>query len=281
MNKLPIYKQISILSALVEGNSLRSISRMTNIHRTTITRLLISAGKRAIEIHNEYMKNLKCNFIQVDEIWTFVGKKQKQLSVEEKYYGNSELGDQYVFVAIDAETKLVPVYQTGKRNIDLTKSFISELNSRINTQFQLSSDSFAPYYPVVKKTFNNIDYAQVHKIYGEDIAQEKRYSPAKITGVEKIDLLGNPDTKHISTSYVERQNLTMRMQMRRFTRLTNAFSKKLENLKYAVALHFFYYNFMRLHQTLRATPAMKAGITNSFFTWEQFLGVKETRRMAV
>jgi IS1 family transposase len=280
MNQLPLYKQILILSALVEGNSLRSISRMLNVHRKAIVKLLVDGGKRALELHDKYMVNLKSNYMQVDEIWTYVAKKQKRLTAQERYY-ETEIGDQYVFVALDAETKLVPVFQTGKRNIDLTRSFIKELDSRIKTPFQLSTDSFAPYYPVVKNTFREIDYAQVHKIYGEDIAQEKRYSPARITGIEKKQLIGQPDIKNISTSYVERQNLTMRMSMRRFTRLTNAYSKKLENLKHAVALHFFHYNFMRIHETLRCTPAMKAGITNTFWSWEKFLGYEENKKIAV
>ncbi len=199
---------------------------------------------------------------------------QKQLTLEERYYSNDcEYGDQYTFVAMDAETKLVTNYLVGKRTYENTISFMRDLNTRIITRFQLTSDSFQPYLGAVKRTFGNeIDYAQIHKVYNEDENSEKRYSPATIKKINIIPLIGEPVLKHISTSYIERQNLTMRMNMRRFTRLTNAFSKKLENLKYAVALHFFYYNFIRTHKTLRATPAMKAGIANTFWTWEQFLG---------
>lgn len=278
MNVLSIEKQITILSALVEGNSLRSISRMLNVHRGAILRLLEIAGKRAMEIHDSYMNNIKSNFIECDEIWSYVGKKQKQLTAEERYY-ESELGDQYTFVAIDAETKLIPVFKIGKRNAEITQSFINELQTRISTRFQLSSDSFQPYFRAVKRTFGNeIDYAQIHKVYGEEVRDEKRYSPAKISGINIIPLIGEPKLANISTSYVERQNLTMRMNMRRFTRLTNAFSKKLDNHKHAIALHFFHYNFMRIHQTLRCTPAMKANLTNTIWSWERFLGFENLKK---
>lgn len=281
MNKLTTEKQILILSSLVEGNSVRSIERITGVHRDTIIRLMISAGNKAQSIMDNDMMNLQCNFIEVDEIWTYVGKKQKQLTVDERYYSNCEFGDQYVFVAIDGETKVVPCFRIGKRSGENTQSFINELNSRINKRFQLSTDSFKPYHKAVKRTFKNeIDYAQIHKEYREDYQSEKRYSPAQIKKINIIPLIGNPDLKHISTSYIERQNLTMRMSMRRFTRLTNAFSKKLDNLKSAVSLHFFYYNYMREHKTLKMTPCMKAGITKTFVTWEKFLGVSQTRNIA-
>jgi IS1 family transposase len=283
MNKLSIEKQILVLSSLVEGNSIRSIERISGVHRDTIMRLLISAGIRALDLHDRFMINLKCNLLQVDEIWTYVGKKQKTLNLDERYYEKTEYGDQYVFVALDAETKLVPVYRVGKRNREVTNSFMSEVRTRIDTRFQLSSDSFQPYLNAVKRAFNeeDIDYAQLHKSYGEEFAGEKRYSPAKITGIKLIPLIGTPKRENISTSFIERQNLTMRMQMRRFTRLTNAFSKKLENLKHAVALHFFYYNFMRIHKTLRVTPCMQAGLTNTIWTWERFLGIEEEQRRKV
>lgn len=282
MNVLSIQKQVAILSSLVEGNSIRSISRMLNVHAGAILRLLKIAGQRALELHDRHIVNIKSNFVQCDEIWAYVQKKQKQLTLEERYYTNDcEYGDQYTFVAMDAETKLVTNYLVGKRTYENTLSFMRDLNTRIITRFQLTSDSFQPYLGAVKRTFGNeIDYAQIHKVYNEDENSEKRYSPATIKKINIIPLIGEPVLKHISTSYIERQNLTMRMQMRRFTRLTNAFSKKLENLKYAVALHFFYYNFIRTHKTLRATPAMSAGITNSFWTWEQFLGYEEYKKVA-
>jgi IS1 family transposase len=278
MNKLSQDKQILILSSLVEGNSIRSIERITGVHRDTIIRLMVSAGNKAQSIMDNDMMNLKSNFIEVDEIWSYVGKKQKNLSSDERYYEGGELGDQYTFVAIDAETKLVPCYRVGKRTAENTQSFMNELNTRINSRFQLSTDSFTPYHTAVRRTFKDeIDYAQIHKEYREDAIGEKRYSPAQIKKINIIPLIGNPDLKHISTSYVERQNLTMRMSMRRFTRLTNAFSKKLENLKSAVSLHFFYYNYIREHKTLKMTPCMKAGLTRNFVTWEMFLGMEEKK----
>lgn len=281
MNKLTIEKQTTILSALVEGNSIRSIERMTGVHRDTIMRLLESAGQKAQEILDSQLNNITSNFIQVDEIWTFVGKKQKNLTTDERYYENSEFGDQYVFVALDAETKLVTNYTIGKRSYENTLSFLQDLNARVVTRFQLSSDSFKPYQNTVRRTFgNDIDYAQIHKVFGEEHREEKRYSPAQITGINIIPISGEPKEEHISTSYIERQNLTMRMQMRRFTRLTNAFSKKLENLKYAVALHFFHYNFIRVHTTLRATPAMVAGLTKTIWNWNMFLNYQNYAKVA-
>ncbi|MCI0448938.1 MAG: IS1 family transposase [Chlorobi bacterium] len=272
MNKLSVEKQISILSLLVEGNSLRSITRILNVDMETVLRLLVIAGKKALEIHDSLVNNIKSKLVQCDEIWAYVGKKQKQLTFEQRYYDNSDFGDQYTFVAIDAETKLVTNYLVGKRTYENTISFIRDMNARIITRFQLTTDSFQPYYNAIRSTFGNeIDYAQIHKVFNEPENAEKRYSPAQIKKIQIIPLIGEPKLEFISTSYVERQNLTMRMNMRRFTRLTNAFSKKLENLKHAVALHFFCYNFMRMHRTIRATPAMKAGISNTFWTWEMFL----------
>ncbi|MCI0450610.1 MAG: IS1 family transposase [Chlorobi bacterium] len=283
MNILPIYKQIQILNSLVEGNSIRSISRMLNVHAGAILRLLEIAGKKALDLHDRNVVNIKSNFIQIDEIWAYVQKKQKQIDLDQKWYGkSSDIGDQYTFVALDAETKLVTNYLTGKRSLENTYTFLRDLQQRVITRFQLTSDSFKPYYHAVRRIFGNqIDYAQLHKVYGEDYKEEKRYSPAEIKKTQIISLIGEPKLEHISTSYVERQNLTMRMNMRRFTRLTNAFSKKLDNLKYAVSLHFFHYNFMRIHKSLRATPAMVAGITNTIWDWEDFLGVEKERKMAV
>jgi IS1 family transposase len=192
-----------------------------------------------------------------------------------------ELGDQYVFVAMDAETKLVPAFKVGKRTYECTHSFIKDLQYRIITRFQLSTDSFKPYFNVVDEVFGeDIDYGQIHKEYREDGKGEKRYSPAQIIRVIINPLIGQPSIKHISTSYIERQNLTMRMQMRRFTRLTNAFSKKLRNLECAVALHFYHYNFMRIHSSLRVTPAMQANVTNHIWDWEELFGIAKTSKKA-
>ena len=202
-----------------------------------------------------------------------MGKKQKQLTKTEKR--KRELGDQYVYVALDADTKIVPYFSIGKRTTKDCFEFILELSKKINIRYQLSTDSYQAYMDVIERVYGcNIDYGQIYKVYQNESKSEKRYSPAKIVEVIIKRLSGNPVLKHISTSFVERQNLTIGMQLRRFTRLTNAFSKKLENLKAAVALHFYHYNFMRIHQTLRMTPAMEARLTNHIWTWNDFIAYK-------
>jgi len=279
MNTLPNEKKTLILSLLSEGNSIRAIERMSGVHRDTIMRLTVSVGEQCAEFLNREMVNLRVGRLQVDEIWTFVGKKQKRLKEEEAT--NPELGDQYVFVALDADTKLIPAFRVGKRTSRLATSFMMELNTRINTIFQLSTDSFPGYRDAVDRVFGeDIHYGQVHKMYNEEPQNEKRYSPAQIIRVIINPITGYPDRKHISTSFVERQNLTMRMQMRRFTRLTNAYSKKLENLNGALALHFWHYNFARVHESLRVTPAMQAGLTKHIWSWERFLNYEEQRQAA-
>ncbi|MGA7160154.1 MAG: IS1 family transposase [Bacteroidota bacterium] len=278
MNTLPIEKKILILSLLAEGNSLRTISRVSGVARNTISSLLLDAGEKAGEIMNREMVNLKVSKLQVDEIWTFVGKKQKMLKPEEM---NTDLGDQYVFVALDAETKLVPAFSVGKRTGEMAHSFMKELQQRIISRFQLTTDAFAPYFNAVDSVFGeDIDYGQIHKEYREDSKGERRYSPGQIARVIIRPLIGNPKRKHISTSYIERQNLTMRMQMRRFTRLTNGFSRSLKHLEAALALHFFHYNWMRIHETLKVTPAMEAGISKHLTTWEDFLSWDNEQRIA-
>ncbi len=270
MNTLSIEKKYSILSQLVEGCSIRSIERITGVHRDTIIRLLVQVGEMAKEIMDSQLVNLQCRYVQVDELWGYVGKKQKQCTDEEKRAG--EVGDQYVFVGMDSETKLVMASMVGKRSGDNAYSFMRELKTRITNRFQLSTDAFGPYFNCVDEVFHdNIDYGQVIKSYAEDSKGEKRYSPAQIIHIEINPMIGNPKRSKISTSHIERQNLTMRMQMRRLTRLTNAFSKKLKNLQAAVALHYFHYNFMRVHQSLRVTPAMQAKVTNRLWNWEDLL----------
>jgi IS1 family transposase len=276
MNTLQLEKKTSVLSLLAEGNSIRSIERVTGVHRDTICRLLVQAGETAKDLMDSQMINLRCRYVQVDEVWGYVGKKQKQCTDEEKNVG--ELGDQYVFVAMDSETKLVPAFSIGKRTGDMAYSFMRELKMRIANRFQLSTDAFSPYFNCVDEVFHdNIDYGQVFKQYGEDGKGEKRYSPAQIIRVEITPMIGSPKVSRISTSHIERQNLTMRMQMRRFTRLTNTFSKKLHNLECAVALHFYFYNFMRIHQTLRVTPAMQARVTKRLWDWEDLLNYGKER----
>jgi IS1 family transposase len=268
MNVLPIEKKTLILSLLCEGQSVRATSRIADVSPVTTLKLLLEAGEKAREIHDTQMVGLQSNYIQVDEIWSYIGKKQKQT----KPLDSEELGDQYVFVAMDSETKLVPAFMVGKRNGSVALSFMDELKYRIRTRFQLSTDAFAPYFNAVDTVFgSDVDYGQIHKEYKEEAKGEKRYSPAQIIRVTIKSLIGNPKRKRISTSHIERQNLTMRMQMRRFTRLTNAFSKSLKHHKAAIALHFFFYNFVRIHETLRVTPAMEANVTNRLWNWADLL----------
>lgn len=269
-NHLSFEKKALVLSSLVEGNSIRSTERICDVHRDTIMRLMVKSGQKACKLHDIYMRDLHLKTIQADEIWCYVGKKQKNLKKDER--NNEKLGSQFVFVALDADTKLIPVYTVGKRNSFSTYKFIPELSLRIESRFQLSTDSFTPYRDIVGGLLGDrVDYAQIHKSYSEDKSVEKRYSPAKITNISIIPLNGTPTINNISTSYVERQNLTMRMQMRRFTRLTNAFSKKFGNLVASVHLHFFHYNFMRIHQSIRCTPAMEAGISRTIWNWSDLL----------
>jgi IS1 family transposase len=258
MNTLSQDKKLAVISGLVEGNSIRSISRMTNVDRNTINSLLLRTGERCAALLDEWMRQLPCRRLQCDEIWTYVGKKARHVKQDDP----AEFGDQWVYVAIDADTKLVPSYFVGKRSSENTQVFIHDLYRRVAGHIQLTTDAFVFYTKAVEQSFGgDVDYAQLKKLYG-DYGQHgnERYSPSPILEVISRTVSGVPDPAHVSTSYVERQNLTIRMQMRRFTRLTNAFSKKLENLKAACALHFAHYNFVRVHSSLRVTPAMAAGI---------------------
>jgi IS1 family transposase len=272
VNRLQLDKQIAILSTLVEGNSIRSTERMTNTHRDTIMRLLQRVGDGCQRLLDHHLRGIQSRHLQVDEIWTFVGKKQAMLTEEER--DNPALGDQYVFVAIDAETKLIPTFLVGKRDGQTALQFLIALQKQLaqDGRIQLTTDGLLAYRQAVELTFGaEIDYAQAVKLYATVDAGPGRYSPPRVSEVVKTVMMGDPDPHHISTSYVERQNLTMRMAMRRFTRLTNAFSKKLAHLKAALALHFAHYNFMRVHRTLRVTPVMEAGLANHVWSWEQLL----------
>jgi IS1 family transposase len=262
-NVLQFDKQISVISALAEGNSIRSVERMTGIHRDTIMRLGIKVGEGCTALMDKYMRDLDCKRVEMDEIWGFIGKKKVNASPADKQKG---LGDVWTFVAVDADTKLVPTFRCGKRDVETTHAFVSDLAGRMKNRIQLSSDDMRAYEDAVEYYFGaNVDYGQIVKTYAAEATQGK-YSPSKLVSIEKKFRAGNPDMTRISTSYVERQNLTMRMHMRRLTRLTNAFSKKLDNFKAAVGLHFGYYNFVKLHKTLRATPAMAAGVTSKLWT---------------
>jgi IS1 family transposase len=264
MNILKAEKQEMAIAALVEGSSIRSVERMTGIHRDTIMRLMVKVGQNCEKILDATMYNLTCKNIQVDEIWCYVGKKQRHLNETDN---REELGDQWVFVALDADSKLIPSYVVGKRTADNAEAFIKDLSERLDNRVQLSSDAFTAYIEAVESSFGmNVDYGQVVKTYEADPIGPGRYSPPHVINADRIIISGMPKISNISTSYVERQNLTIRMQMRRFTRLTNAFSKKLENLKAAIALHFAHYNFVRIHSSLRVTPAMAAGVTDHLWS---------------
>lgn len=264
MNILSEEKQALVLSALVEGSSIRSVERMTGIHRDTIMRLMFRVGENCENIMDSSMKNLPCKKLQMDEIWCFVGKKQRHIK---KTDNPLEIGDQWVFVALDADSKLIPSYKIGKRDLFTAQSFLNDLSDRLDNKVQLSSDSLKAYVEAVENSFGaNVDYAQVVKTYEAEPVGAGRYSPPHVISAARIVISGMPNLADASTSYVERQNLTIRMQMRRFTRLTNAFSKKLENLKAAVALHFAHYNFVRIHSSLRVTPAIAAGVTDHLWT---------------
>jgi IS1 family transposase len=264
MNILKTEKQEMAISALVEGSSIRSVERMTGIHRDTIMRLMVKVGQNCEQILDATMQNLTCKNIQVDEIWCYVGKKQRHLTETDN---REELGDQWVFVALDADSKLIPSYIVGKRSLENAEEFLKDLSERLDNRVQLSSDSLSAYIEAVEQAFgSDVDYGQIVKAYEAEPMGAGRYSPPQVVGAEKIIVSGMPNKSKISTSFVERQNLTMRMQMRRFTRLTNAFSKKLNNLKAAVALHFAHYNFVRIHSSLRVTPAMEAGVTNHLWS---------------
>jgi IS1 family transposase len=271
MNKLNTEKRVQVINALVEGNSINSTCRMTGIAKHTVLKLLHDIGLACMKYHDIHLNNLSCKHIQCDEIWSFCYAKQNH--VPKKYDGKFGYGDVWTWVAIDADTKLVASYMVGLRNLGCATAFINDLKSRLANRTQLTTDGFRLYVDVVDRAFGSeIDFAQIIKMYGQDVEGEKRYSPAECIGTRKHVLQGKPDVSLVSTSFVERQNLTMRMSMRRFTRLTNAFSKKIENMEYAVALHYMHYNYCRIHKTLTPknsigiTPAMASGLTKRIWT---------------
>ena len=278
MNKLSLDRQAQIIKVLCEGNSIRSTARITGTAVNTVVKLLREVGAACLDYQDRAMYDLPCKKLQCDEIWSFVYSKAK--NVPEDKQGKFGYGDVWTFTAIDADTKIVPTWLVGLRNIDCALDFINDLKSRLANRVQLSTDGHKMYLEAVEKAFGSeIDYAQLVKLYGQELESEKRYSPAKCIGANKQVIQGNPDIKAVSTSYVERQNLTMRMSMRRFTRLTNAFSKKVENHVLALSLYFMYYNFARPHKSLAnpypTTPAMAAGLTNHIWTVEEIIALLE------
>ena len=269
MNRMPIAQRAQIIGFLVEGMSLRAASRLANCSINTVTKLLVDVGMACAEYQDKALRNLTCRRIQCDEIWSFVGAKQKNVPDERR--GEFGVGDVWTWTAIDADTKLIASWMVGGRDGDAARAFMADLAPRLAHRVQLTTDGHKVYLDAVEESFAwDVDYAMLVKHYGEGPqGPDRKYSPVEFVAAEKRRITGRPDPAHVSTSYVERQNLTMRMSCRRFTRLTNAFSKKVENHAHAVALHFMYYNFGRIHKTLRVTPAMEAGVADHVWSLEE------------
>jgi IS1 family transposase len=280
MNKLTREKRAQVVAALVEGNSVRATCRMTGIAKGTVLKLLVDLGRACADYQNKALRDLKCRRIQCDEIWSFIGMKAKTAARK----GRTDAGDLWTWTALDAETKLVPSWLVGGRDSGTAHAFIQDLADRLANRVQLTTDGHKVYLEAVESAFGAaIDYTMLVKLYGTDEREssEARYSPAVCIGTRTVCCSGSPDPRHVSTSYVERQNLTMRMSMRRFTRLTNAFSKKAENHAHAVAIHFLWYNFGRVHQSLRITPAMAAGVSDHVWTLAEVIGLLEAQERKV
>lgn len=267
MNRMPIEKRAQIIGLLVEGMSLRAASRIADCSINTVTKILEEVGKACAEYQDANLRNLTCQRVQCDEIWSFVYAKDKNAPEEMKAAG--EAGDIWTWTAIDADTKLMLSWMVGSRELSTAKMFMQDVASRLANRVQLTTDGYKPYFQAVDSAFQGgVDYAQLVKIY-KTVPTERVYATARFIATTKQVVSGTPDADHVNTSYVERQNLTMRMGMRRFTRLTNAFSKKIDNHAHAIALHFMYYNFGRVHKTLRVTPAMQAGIADHVWSLQE------------
>jgi IS1 family transposase len=267
MNRLPIAKRAQILHSLVEGNSLRAASRLADVSINTVYKLLVDAGEACSEYQDKAFRNLPCKRLQLDEIWSFIYTKQRNVRFAKKAPENA--GDVWTWVAICADTKLVPSWRVGDRSGASAIEFVCDLSKRLASRVQITSDGHRAYLEAVEAGFGaDVDYAQLIKLYGEVPHPAGRYSPAQIQGTRTFCCTGDPDPKFISTSYVERQNLTIRMSMRRFTRLTNAHSKKVENHAHAVSLHYMHYNFVRIHKSLRLAPAMAAGVETTLWSMD-------------
>ncbi len=277
MNKLPIAKRVQILSMLCEGSSMRSVSRVCDVSINTVAKLLEDAGTFCLAFHDERVRNLTCKRVQCDEIWSFVYAKNK--NVVDAKAPVKGAGDCWTWTAIDADTKLICSWAVGQRDAYWAAAFLEDLKYRLATRVQLTTDGHKAYLTAVENVFGgtDIDFAQLVKIYGDvrGSVEERRYSPPECIGIKKTPIVGSPDEKHISTSYVERQNLTMRMSMKRFARLSNAFSKKLASHRHALSLYFTFYNWTRIHKTLRVTPAMAAGLTDHLWTMEEIIGLMD------
>lgn len=270
MNRLPIEKRAATLGMLVEGTSLRTATRLADVSINTVSKMLVEVGAACEEYQNRTLRNLPCRRIQVDEIWAFCYAKEKNVPLDRK--GQFGYGDVWTWVAIDADSKLIPSWIVGNRDADSASLLMRDLASRLRYRVQLTTDGHRAYLTAVEHTFGaDIDFSQLIKVYGNPTEPDTRYSPGECIGCKQERIVGRPDPLHISTSYIERPNLTMRMSMRRFTRLTNAFSKKVEHHMAAVAIHFMHYNFARIHETLRVTPAMEVGVSDHVWSMEEIL----------
>lgn len=269
-NVLSKDKQIAVIAALAEGSSIRSIERMTGIHRDTIMRLGVRVGRGCTRVLDDTMRDLPCERLELDEIWGYIGKKDANVRPGD----DPQFGNVWTWCAIDADTKLVPAFKVGDRSPKAAIDFVGDLALRMRNRVQISTDGLRAYVDAIDQAFGvNVDYGQIVKVYGSQLTDQRRYSPPEVISSEKKVICGNPKVELVSTSYVERLNATTRLHMRRLTRLTHAFSKKRENFEGAVGLHFAYYNFCRRHNTLRCTPAMAAGVTPSFWSVGELLEV--------
>lgn len=275
MNKLPTITRVQILSLLCEGASMRSVSRICDVSINTVSKLLVDAGRFCAGFHDVKVRGVRSKRCQVDEIWSFTYAKAKNLDAAKSAPDGA--GDTWTWTGIDADSKLIVSHFVGGRDAYCAKLFVDDLAARLANRVQLTSDGHKPYLEAVEGAFGaDVDYAMLQKIYGTSPESAKgRYSPAECIGCKAEVIEGKPDPKHISTSYAERQNLTMRMHMRRFTRLTNAFSKKFENHAHMVAIYAVWYNWLRIHKTLRVTPAMASGLTDRLWSWEELVALMD------
>jgi len=282
MNQLTTEKRAQVIAALVEGNSIRATVRLTGAAKNTVAKLLVEMGSACAEYLDKAVRNVKCQRVQADEIWSFCYAKENHLPPDKR--GKFGYGDVWTYTAIDADTKLAVTWLVGQKSAESAYAFMYDLASRISGRAQLTTDSYQAYIKAIEGAFgDNVDYAMLSKLYGkpdkfEVPFPERRYSPPRVLSSRKYPIRGNPDLAHVSTSFVERQNLTMRMSMRRFTRLTNGFSKKVENLMCAVALWFMYYNFGRVHQTLGTTPAVAAGLADHKWEISEIIGLLDSSK---
>jgi IS1 family transposase len=278
MNKLPTAKRVQILSMLCEGSSMRAVSRVADVSFNTVAKLLAEAGEACAAFHDQNVRGVKAKRVQCDEIWAFCYAKQR--NVETAKAAPAESGDIWTWTALDADSKLIVSYLVGGRDAGYATEFMQDVAARLANRVQLTTDGLKAYLDAVEGAFGaDIDYAQLVKLYGDTPGPKGRYSPAECTGIRKERVEGRPDPAHVSTSYVERQNLTMRMQMRRFTRLTNAFSKKIENHCHSLALYFVWYNWVRIHKAHKLTPAMAAGITDKLMEMKDIVALMDDAEM--